>query len=284
MEQCNKKNIPISKIIEQVRSGRKDRKELVNIVQNELTKGDVIVVYSISRFARSQKQVHNLVDVLMKKKCRLLTVAENMDTLEDDKFLGIYAWVAEMESKQIAERVSVSLQSKRLRGEHLGNVPYGYHFLEGKGSPLVKNEEEQRVIEMMRAWRKEGKSFYEITHKVNQMQIEPPKRRKDGWGWNDKTIKLIIERDDSKILLKVKRSWYRDQDQPTEEETVIETFERLPTPTVEREKLPDTDSDLSQKPVIVIRSMLMKRRKEVGLTEEEIRALSKEDMIEILSI
>jgi len=277
MDMCEKKNLPVAKIIEQVRSGRKDRKELVNVVKNELTKGDVIVVYSISRFARSQKQVHDLVDILMKKQCRLISVAENMDTIDDDKLLGIYAWVAEMESKQIAERVKVSLQSKKLRGEHLGNLPYGYQFQEGRGSPLVLNEEQQKILRMMRAWRAEGKSIYGITKRLNAQQVPTPKKTKIN-GWNELTVKNLIQRDDSKILTRGKRSWYEKQEQteePTDESPDEPTSETTPATGVR-------EMNLEQKPAIALRTMLMKRRQELGLLEEEIRELSKQDMIEIL--
>jgi DNA invertase Pin-like site-specific DNA recombinase len=43
------------------------------------------------------------------------------------------------------------------------------------------------------------------------------------------------------------------------------------------------ESNLQTKSPIVLRTMLMKRRAELGLSEEEIRELSKQDMVEILS-
>lgn len=316
MELCEKKNIPVSKIIEQVKSGRKDRAALVNVIKNDLTRGDVIVVYSISRFARSQKQVHDLVDCLRRKKCRLLTVAENMDTMEDDRFLGIYAWVAEMESKQIGERVKVSLQSKKLRGEHTGNIPYGYRFLNGKGSPLVENEEQMKVLAMMREWRQTGKSIYEITTRLNTQQIPPPKKTKTG-GWNDRSVKLILERDENSILKRGKRSWYLEQETATrladgghtdgdeaevevesEGELTAEPEEEVAEVEVESEEGEAAGEDgedvqnadgnaaarvsLDQRSTIVLRTMLMKRRDELGLSLEEIKGLSRDDIVDIL--
>ena len=308
IELCEKHKIPVAKIIEQVKSGRKVRHELVNVINKELQKTDAIVVYSISRFARNQKQAHTLVDALTSKKCRLLTVTERMDTADDDKMLGIFAWVAEMESREIAERVRVSLQTKKLRGEHLGNVPYGYKFLEGKGSPIVKDDEQQKVIEQIRAWRAEGKSLYEITNRLNREQVPTPKRTKSG-GWNGRSVKLILERDESKLLVKGKRSWYIEKEKQEREENP-ETFEEKETvdDTSEEEESSDEDNttketepptetskelvppnviqspqiDLGKKPLIFLRALLTKRREEFGISEEEIRGLEKEDIIELL--
>lgn len=301
-ELCERKGIPVSKIIEQVRSGRKRRQELVDIIEKELQRGDAIVVWAVSRFARSQKMTHDLVDTLTKKKCRLLSYSENLDTLDDDKFLGLYAWVAEMESKQISERVKMSLTSKKMRGEHTGAVPYGYKFIDGKGSPLEQEPEKMAIIEKMRKMHTEDKlSFYAISQKLNAEGVLPP-RGKKVCGWTPKSVENIIRRDESKVNTLGKRSWYIEND-PTKVETMNDEISDTESDSevgeseeMEMKKMNDAEepikeekpkqeikNPLASKPIAVLRALAMKRKVEFGLTDEIIRDLSADDLALILS-
>lgn len=289
---CERKGIPVAKIIEQVKSGRKDRRELIDIVEKELKRGDAIVVWAVSRFARSQRTTHNLVDTLAKKKCRLLSYSENLDTSEDDKFLGLHAWIAEMESKQISERVKMSLASKKMRGEHTGRVPFGYRFVDGKGSPLEQDPEKMALVERMREmYEKEKLSYHAISQRLNAEGILSPKSQKV-CGWMSKTVKQIIHRDESAIRTLGKRSWYMENDpekiqESEEHETDVETNDTiLETQTITKEEpalVVETKSNLSTKPVAVLRALVMKRKNEFGLTDNEIREMPAEDLALILS-
>jgi len=223
---CRDKGLPIKKVIEQVKSGRKYRKDLFDVIQKEMRPGNSIVVYSISRFARKQLHAHELLEILRKKKCRLLSVTENMDTSVDDANLGLFAWLAELESRQTSARVKSSLQAKKERGEHIGSMPYGFQYQDGKGSPLEKNEEEMEVLEKMRTWFNQDKLTYlQIARKLNNEGILSPKTKQVG-GWIDKTVKKLVHRDDMEILCKGKRSWYLNKQQQEQQQREEEERER----------------------------------------------------------
>lgn len=311
MEICKKNDLHVSKVIEQVKSGKLYRKDLFDVIKNEMRAGDCIVVYSITRFARKQVHAHNLVDILKRKKCRLLSATEDMDTAKDDKMLGLFAWLAEMESNQISSRVKASIEAKKGRMEHVGGMPYGFKYSDGKGSPLEVNEQEMELIRRMRKMRNEDKmSFLKIARALNVEGIPSPKKQIIG-GWSEMTVKRIIERDDSQILTKGKRSWYisqqlqqqtasssttiihnetdeysdesssvseeydDDDEQQIVENTSSETLEVLVDKT-------QTINELSTKSLPVLRALAMKRKLELGLSDEEIRNLTKEDLLLIL--
>lgn len=313
MEICKKNDLQVSKVIEQVKSGKLYRKDLFDVIKNEMRAGDCIVVYSITRFARKQVHAHNLVEFLKKKKCRLLSASEDMDTAKDDKMLGLFAWLAEMEYKQISSRVKSSIEAKKGRMEHVGGMPYGFKYSDGKGSPLEVNDQEMNLIKRMRKMRDEDKmSFLKIARALNVEGIPSPKKQIIG-GWSEMTVKRIIERDDSQILTKGKRSWYMSQQlqqlqhsasssttithQETEEDsdesseysgenddneeqlinesTLSETLEVFGDKT-------HIIKNLSTKPLPVLRALAMKRKIELGLSDEEIRELTKDDLLLIL--
>lgn len=297
---CEEKQLHVKRTIEQVKSGRKYRQDLFDIIQKEMKAGDSIVVYSISRFARKQLHAHNLLEILRKKKCRLLSVTENMDTSKDDSTVGLFAWLAELESRQIASRVKSALEEKKRRGEHFGAMPFGYMYSDGKGSPLIENPEEMELLQRLRKMRnEEGMTFSQIARKLNREGIPTPKK-KEVCGWLEVTVRKIITRDDSKIPLKGKRSWYSNKEasQVVEEENSSEEEVEEPTMDFPEEKNspgatheetdpdseePPLENSLEKKPLVMLRAMLMKRKVEFGLEDSDIKELSRENILELLS-
>jgi DNA invertase Pin-like site-specific DNA recombinase len=322
MRICEQNDLRVSKVIEQVKSGKLYRKDLFNVINNEMRAGDCIVVYSITRFARKQLHAHNLIDLLKRKKCRLISASEDIDTAKDDKLLGLFAWLAEMESAQISERVKSSIEAKKERLEHVGGMPYGYMYSVGKGSPLVINEKEMEVVVRMRKMRNEDKmSFLKIARALNVEGIPSPKKQIIG-GWSEMTVKRISERDESTILTKGKRSWYVNQqlhqiqnqgapsasyasssteivhqesddesdDEQSEEETEIDDKDEEPIVENAPAKNIETSMDnskalnaLNTRLLPVLRALVMKKKSELGLTDEEIRNMSRDDLILILT-
>lgn len=303
---CEQNSLHVSKVIEQVKSGKLYRKDLFNVINDEMRAGDCIVVYSITRFARKQVHAHNLIELLKKKKCRLISATEDIDTVKDDKMFGLYAWLAEMESKEISARVKSSIEAKKGRLEHVGGMPYGYKYSSGKGSPLEINEKEMEIVDRMRKMRNEDKmSFLKIARTINVEGIPSPKKQIIG-GWSEMTVKRIIERDDSKILTKAKRSWYNDQHQQTgsssndeteeyyisedeneddepykEEVSDEEHVETIYSPIQIQTTIPNTD--LSSKPIVVLKAMILKKKDLFGFTADDLKDLSREDLLEILN-
>jgi len=295
---CLRNDLIVKKVIEQVKSGRKLRQDLFDAIQHEMRAGDSIVVYSISRFARKQLHAHQLLDILKRKKCRLLSWSENTDTSKDETNVGLFAWLAEIESKQTSARVKSSIEAKRERLEHIGALPYGYRYSQGKGSPLEVCPEEMDVLIKMRTWKfTENKSYFWICRQLNNDKVPMPKKKSETGGWVDCTVRKLINRDDSKILLRGKRSWYlsqeeeagarasessdtddEDSDPATQEVTIREE-------TPQNAEAPQTsgpDPVLERKPLPVLRAMLIKRKDEFALAMEDIKEMSREDVMTLL--
>jgi DNA invertase Pin-like site-specific DNA recombinase len=307
---CQSKGLQVKKIIEQVKSGRKYRKDLFDVIQHEMRAGDTIAIYSISRFARRQKHAHDLLDILTRKKCRLLSVTENVDTEDDGRIIGLFAWLAEMESLQTSDRVKASIKAKFERLEHFGAIPYGFRYSDGNGSPLEKDPHIYEIINMMRKWRFEDKlGFAEITRRLNTQNIPTPKKKHIG-GWASSVVKTIIERNDDEILVKGKRSWYAakraaegkdaydpNTDEEHDEEDQIRIIinneynddEEDDTEEEPREMKPPIEptNEIAQlhalKPLTLLRGLVMKRKNEFGLTDDEIRELSADHLQMLLS-
>lgn len=281
---CQRNDLFVKKVIEQVKSGRKYRKDLFDVIQNEMRAGDSIVVYSISRFARKQLHAHQLLEILKKKKCRLLSCSENVDTFKDDTIVGLFAWLAEIESKQTSARVKSSIEAKRLREEHIGALPYGYRYSDGKGSPLEICPQEMNTLARMRHWRgQENKSYSWISRQLNNELIPMPKKKTETGGWIDATVKKLIHRDDSKILMKGKRSWYlaRVEDLSDNESSDVPEVEEGDKDKEEVD-LKCPDPELAKKSLPLLRAMLIKRKDDFALSTDDVRDMSREDILSIL--
>ena len=96
---------------------------------------------------------------------------------------------AELERAMIRERTRSAMSVKRSRGERIsGHAPYGWDF--GRGSLLVENAREQRVIARMRRMQAEGMSYRGIAVRLDEEGIRP----KRGKRWIHATVKTILLR------------------------------------------------------------------------------------------
>lgn len=87
-----------------------------------LTRGDTLVVYSISRLGRTGGEVIMLLDELARKGVYIRSVTECIDTSTPmgEMFVGMLALFARMESRLISERTRAGMAAAKSRGRHVG--------------------------------------------------------------------------------------------------------------------------------------------------------------------
>jgi len=156
-------------------SGRRadNRPELQAAIAS-LQSGDALVVYSLSRLARSTRDAITIAEQIEKRGADLVSISEKIDTTTaaGKMVFRMLAVLAEFESDQIAERTSLAMQHKRSKGEFTGGkrAPYGYTIAED-GITLVPVESEQAVIEQVRQARANGLSLRAISADLQQAGI-----------------------------------------------------------------------------------------------------------------
>ena len=87
--------------------------------------GDIVVVESISRFARSTKDLLNLVEELSEKGVHFISQKENFDTTTPQgKFtLTMFAALAELERETTAQRRDEGIAAAKAAGKYKGRKP-----------------------------------------------------------------------------------------------------------------------------------------------------------------
>ena len=103
-------------------------------------------------------------------------------------FLTMAAGFAELEANLISERTKAALERKKLRGERVGTVMYGYRP-SGDGRTLVKDAQEQAVLRRVRKMRCQGRTLQNIVDTLNQEGV--PAR---GERWHLATIHRLLHR------------------------------------------------------------------------------------------
>lgn len=119
-------NAENSMIYTEIYSGKTMRKRpiLLQMLRN-LQKDDVIVVESLSRLARSTKDLLQICDDLQKKQAGLISLKEKVDLTSPmgKFFITMVGAVSQFERDVIAERTHEALQAKKQKGQKLGRTP-----------------------------------------------------------------------------------------------------------------------------------------------------------------
>jgi site-specific DNA recombinase len=152
----------------------------------------VLVVYSLSRLARSVKDTLAIAERLERAGAHLVSLTESIDTTTPmgRAFFQITAVLAELERGLIAERTRGIMADKRGRGERLGQIPYGKR-LAADGVTLEDDPGERAIVKHARALHRDGASTREVARQLQQLW---PDRTKNGGRWSKTTVGRLIDR------------------------------------------------------------------------------------------
>lgn len=141
-----------------------------------------LVVYSLSRLARSTKDAIGIAERLEKAGADLVSLSERIDTTSaaGKMMFRLLAVLAEFERDLVSERTKSAMQHKKSNGQRVGTVPYGFD-LANDGSTLVENESEQKVLADILDMRRSGQTLVQIADALTERNI-PTKTGKARWS------------------------------------------------------------------------------------------------------
>lgn len=122
-------------------------------------RGGVVVVYSLSRLARSTKDTILIAEDLEKRGVDLVSLTEALDTTSaaGRMLFRLLAVLGEFERDLISERTSLALRHLQRQGRYIGGrVPYG---LRRSGQLVQKNPKEQAMLRLAHELRAAGNSY-----------------------------------------------------------------------------------------------------------------------------
>lgn len=154
--------------------------------------GGALVVYSLSRLARSTKDAIGIAERLDKAGADLVSLTERIDTTTaaGKMVFRMLAVLSEFERDLIAERTTTALAHKRAMGERVSrHIPYGYD-LAANGVSLVENPAEQTALASVRQLRADGWTLRAIAVELKARGIPA----KQGGQWNHQSVASVLRR------------------------------------------------------------------------------------------
>jgi len=158
---------------------------------NAAGKGDALIVYSLSRLARSTKDTITIAEALEKRGADLVSLSEKIDTTTaaGKMVFRMLAVLSEFERDQVSERTRFALAHKRANGEKTGgDVPYGYRVEDGR---LVPDAGEQKAIALIRELHAAGASLREI---AVRLEADGYRTKTGRSRWHPAAVSALLKR------------------------------------------------------------------------------------------
>ncbi len=154
--------------------------------------GGVLVVYSLSRLARSTKDTIVIGERLQKAGADLVSLSEKIDTTTaaGKMVFRMLAVLSEFERDLVSERTKSALGHKMSLGERVGNLRFGYD-LGTDGRTLVPAADEQEALAIIRELRASGESLRTIASELDRRGIRP---KHGGVKWTHTAVNRILTR------------------------------------------------------------------------------------------
>jgi DNA invertase Pin-like site-specific DNA recombinase len=128
-------------------------------------RGMALVSYSISRLARSTRDMLEIAERLDAKGADLVSLTEKIDTTTaaGRMVFKMLAVLADFERDQLAERTRQAMQHMRAQGRVVGAIPHGY---QRDGDRLVQHDAEQRIVSLAAELRGQGMTLRAIADEL----------------------------------------------------------------------------------------------------------------------
>jgi DNA invertase Pin-like site-specific DNA recombinase len=154
--------------------------------------GGILVVYSLSRLARSVGDTLQIAEQLRKSGAELASLSERIDTSSAGgrMVFTMLAAFAQFERDLTAERTSAALQHKKSLGQRVGTVPFGYRLADD-GITLLAIPEQQRALEIIRQLRESGCTLQQIADRLEAAGVLTAKGKT---SWSPKVVRGLVTR------------------------------------------------------------------------------------------
>lgn len=170
-----------------------NRPSLLAALDAATKSGGALVVYSLSRLARSTKDTIAIGERLEKAGADLVSLSEKIDTTSaaGKMIFRMLAVMAEFERDVISERTMTAMAHKRRKGERISRrIPFGFN-LEPDGVTLAPNPAEQEILKQIGELRRRGTSLREIASELTRRGIPT---KEGGTAWKHTTVARLITR------------------------------------------------------------------------------------------
>ncbi|MCL2456744.1 MAG: recombinase family protein [Defluviitaleaceae bacterium] len=151
-------------------------------------KYQVLLAKSYSRFGRNQRETLTALAELFESGVRIIFVEDGLDSQRDKGQFGLFAWLAEQESRKLSERIKMTWQLYNKEGKiHCTNAPLGYDYNKEIKNFMV-NEKEAEVVKIIFGMYLKGEGLRKISNYLNENGIAT----KHGHKWSHAIVSQTV--------------------------------------------------------------------------------------------
>lgn len=180
-EYCNLHKFNIVKVYQDICSGSSiELREDFKLMMKEFKPRETLICYSLSRLSRSINDVLNIFEELEKRNIKFISISEQIDSNSYfGKFqINLLASISTLELDMLSSRISDSMQLLSQQGKLAKKPSFGWKVIEKK-EPRQKDEEEQKIIELIKKLYEEDKmNFTKIGQYLDEKGIKLRKSKK----------------------------------------------------------------------------------------------------------
>jgi site-specific DNA recombinase len=172
--------------------GRSDnRPALQRAMEEACSLKAALVVYSLSRLARSTRDTLTISERLDRAGADLVSLSEKIDsTSASGKMVfRLLAVLAEFEKDLISERTKAAMSHLKHKNQRVGSIPFGFRLMPGSKT-LVEDSAEQRTAKTVVALREQGYTFAAIVQEMTTRGL-PCRNAK---RWHPQLVSNILKR------------------------------------------------------------------------------------------
>lgn len=156
-----------------------------------LEKGDTIIAYDRSRFARDTYVMMVIEKEVEKRGARIITVVgDNSQSPEGELLRTILTSIATYQRKSNNMKIKMALKEKS-KTHKLGKAPYGYSHNSDR-TEYIEVVEEQIVLKMVDAYRKEDQKDWGIFTRLACYLNENGVKRRTGTSWTRQSARATF--------------------------------------------------------------------------------------------
>ena len=201
LDYCQRHSLSVKNIVSEVGSATSlDDRHLLKSALFELSPGDTLVFYNLSRLCRSVLDFLKLSTKLLNENKFLVSVKENLDfsTSQGRLFATLLASFAQFESEMTSSRVKDSMAYNKSQGKYQSRPPYGYSIHKETGH-LERVESELSIVKSIFRMVDDKVTYKSIASSLNDegFRTRPTNKQKDqglpGNEWKHYGISNIVK-------------------------------------------------------------------------------------------
>lgn len=191
---CTYRNFNLIKIYkdEGISAKNMNRPDLQKMLE-DIKKDEYIIIADLSRLSRNTKDALNILDIIKQKDAFLISLNPDIDfsSPSGKMMYTMLSAFSQFERESTAERVSINMINLSKQNKLRPKPPFGWSFI-GKTEDMVKNKEQQVVIQKIKELYANGYSFTKISKYLNDNNFNNVLRYGEEQKFYPQTIKNIL--------------------------------------------------------------------------------------------